>query len=253
MTLDNVRNALCLSGISPGDVLMIHGDAIVAAQLTHIGKDMRLAALIEEIIAYLGDEGTLVIPTFTYSFTKSEIFDVQLSPSMLGQFSESFRLMDGTVRSRHPIFSVSAIGKYKYDFEQCGIEDCFGDESCFGVLHRLNGKLMNQGCEFMMTYLHYVEQKCNVGYRYSKIFSGTIKDNEDILSVSTEYFVGDQNVDYTMDLSRLRERLVSDLKLRVIPFGRLASYTVGCHDFFNASQVLLAEDEYALVKESIDG
>jgi aminoglycoside 3-N-acetyltransferase len=253
MTPEDIRSALFKSDVLPGDVLMIHGDVIVAAQLKNVETVDRVETLFATIIEYLGSEGTLVVPSFTYSFTKSELFDVQNSKSVLGAFSECFRQRDGVVRSRDPIFSVCAIGKHKFQFEQVGIDDCFGEDSCFGLLYKLNGKVMNLGCDFDVTFTHYVEQKRTVSYRYFKCFIGNITDREDTVEVTTKYYVGDTNINYTQDLTKLRNLLISKSELKIVPFGRIASYTVSCSNFLDSAETLLSDDEFALIEEDSNG
>ena len=87
-------------------------------------------------------DGTLVIPSFTYSFNRNESFDVDRTKSSLGNFSESFRKMDDVTRTRQPIFSFCSLGKHSELFCSSDITDCFGELSGFGLLHSLNAKLM---------------------------------------------------------------------------------------------------------------
>ena len=249
MNIDEIRISLKSSGRRPGDTLLIHGDSVVAAQLTEIPVERRLFILFKEIIKYLGKNGTLVIPTFTYSLTKNELFDVNNTKSSIGFFSEYFRNMAGTIRSSHPIFSVSAIGKQKKLFKNSNIEDCFGEETSFGLLYKLNAKQMNLGCKFNLTFAHYVEQKLNVDYRYFKSFEGYIKKNKKKSFIKTNYFVGDKKINYKLHLERLKKELLKNNKLKVVPFGRLASYTVSSKNFFIYSKLILDKNKYGLIEE----
>ena len=116
LKVSDISFAMEALNVLPGDVIMIHGDAIVAAQLEG-NKSKKIYNFIKEIISFfLGKKGTIVFPSFTYSSTKSEIFNVQKSQSVVGLLSESFRKYDGVVRSKNPIFSVCSFGKYKKRF-----------------------------------------------------------------------------------------------------------------------------------------
>jgi len=245
----DISTALYEAGVERGDALMIHGDSIVGAQIKSNGDDSGLQILLDEILNYLGDQGTLIVPSFTYSFTKSEVFDLDHTKSNVGHFSEYFRSIPGVVRSSNPLFSVCAIGKHKSQFQNSCIFDSFGLDSCFGVLDRLNGRLMNLGCDFMVTFVHYVEQMNSVPYRYYKSFQGKIIKDTQIREVTTSYFVGDLSLKYGANLTRLKEYLIGHNKLAVVPFGRFASYTVSCRDFVEGCDILLANDDYALIEE----
>ena len=60
-------------------MVLVHADAIVAAQFPAVhpamADDERLDLLIGAIEAAIGTDGTLVIPAFSYSFTKGEVFE----------------------------------------------------------------------------------------------------------------------------------------------------------------------------------
>ena len=248
MTVFDIPSALESSDVHPGDILFIHGDSIVAAQL-QVSSEDRVKFFFEAVIKYLGKDGTLVVPSFTYSFTRNQPFDVDTTKSSLGSFSETFRKMDRVKRSSQPIFSFCALGKYANLFRDADITDCFGELSGFGLLHSLNAKLMNLACPFEQTFLHYVEQAIMVDYRFFKNFSGVITQGKANTFSHTRYFVGDQNVNYEMDLSQLKNLLLSRELISVVPFGRFAAYTTSSQNFYNCCAELLKKDSLALIKE----
>lgn len=250
MKVVDIKVALQKAGILPGDLLMVHGDAAVAAQLVEVKSENRLAALFNEIINYLGEEGTLIVPTFSYSFTRKEVFDVCNTKSSVGAFSEYFRCLSGVVRSLHPIFSIAAYGKKKNIFKDCNINDCFGKNTCFDLLYKLDAKLMNLGCNFNVTFAHYVEQELKVKYRYFKSFEGFIKVNSKIFFSKTKYFVGNKKIHYTLNLDGLKKVLLEEKKIRIVAFDRLASYTVSCKDFFHNAELIIKDNEYGLIEEN---
>ena len=251
MNLAEIRSALIDSGIEPGDTLMIHGDAIVAAQLTSIPRDLRLEVFFQEIINYLGPEGTLVVPTFTYSFTRSEVYNVIKSESKAGLFSEVFRRKFPDSRTKHPIFSVVVLGKNKDLFLSSTINDCFGDNTIFDLLFKLDAKLITLGCDIVrITFTHYIEQKFGVDYRYFKYFSGDIVDGTKTLKgITSRYFVGNINLKYSLNLKKLKENLLLSNFIHIIPFGRVAAYTVTAKNYFYVATDMLNSDEYSLIEE----
>lgn len=250
MNKSDIRLALIASGIKPGDLVMIHGDAMVAAQIRLNHGEDKLAILYSSIIEYLGEQGTLVVPAFTYSFGSNEEYDVNNSPSKVGQFSESFRLFPGVERSKNPMFSVCAFGKLAPLFSASDALDCFGENSCFGLMHSHNGKLVNLGCDFMVTFVHYVEQYVGVNYRYFKKFSGyVIGIGKQKSSIDTKYYVRDCSIKSEANLNRLKVVLLKKNLLTVSNFGRLICYLVNSTDFFREAVELLNDDPYALIEE----
>ena len=104
---------------------MIHADAGVAAQYIYEPDEDPLKTFISELISFFC-EGTVIVPAFSYSATKGEVFDVQETPSDVGLFAEKFRLAEGIDRSQHPIFSVSHIGRRQGYFVNSRLDDCSG-------------------------------------------------------------------------------------------------------------------------------
>ena len=249
MRRSEVTNWLVSSKVHPGDVLLIHGDLIVAAQFDN-QKSKNIDKFFEVIIEYLGENGTLVVPAFSYSFTKNQNFDVLNTKSSVGGFSEHFRNMKGVQRSHQPIFSMCSIGRHTNLILSADISDCFGKDSAFGLLHKLNAKLMNLACPFEQTFIHYVEQSHSVDYRYPKVFKGKIISHGFEYSAETSYFVGDRRVNYKMDTRLLKEKLIENNELKISSLGRFAAYTVTSENFYDCCIGLLSSDKYSLIWEN---
>ena len=52
-----------------------------------------------------------------------------------------------------------------------------------------------------------------------------------------------------MPKHRLKKILLSKDKLKIIPFGRLASFTVSCKDFFKYAKLYVNKNKYFLIQE----
>ena len=85
-------------GLRPGDRVVVH------SSLRAVGLDAD--ELIDELLAAIGPQGLLVMPTFTYN---NETFAPDM-PSRAGALTEVFRRRPDAVRSAHPTYSVAAIG-----------------------------------------------------------------------------------------------------------------------------------------------
>ena len=247
---EHIAAALGACGIGPGDTVMLHSDAVVAAQFRTVPAEKRLDLVLDAILAALGPEGTLVLPTFTYSFTKGEAFDPDLSPSTVGQLTERFRLRPNVLRSRHPLFSVAAQGPLAGAFAASATADCFGPGTAFDLLYRHRGKIACLGCGFdRVTFVHYVEQRAKVDYRYLKRFEGVIRRTGTDEATSVSYLVRDLARDTPCDLGRLKGRLQETGKLRSAAVGRVGLLAVTARDFLETADTLLAEDPAALIRE----
>lgn len=252
-----VTAALSSIGVRPGSLVLVHPDAIVAAQFpampaVPLNNEQRLDLLIEAIEAAIGGEGTLVIPTFSYSFTKGEPFDISNTPSTVGMVSERFRKQPGVRRTADPIFSFAARGPRAQELCAIPVNECFGAQSVFAALHRLNAHIVDLGCSMSRggTFVHYVETAHGVDYRYKKVFSGTvIARNGETSECSVVYNVRDLTRRSDADLRRLQKRLADDGKSRTAEVGRSRILAVTASDLFDTVWKMLDEDPVSLIAE----
>jgi aminoglycoside 3-N-acetyltransferase len=247
-----VTDALHSIGVRPGSVVLVHPDALVAAQFPAMPKEQRLDLLIEAIETAIGQDGTLVMPTFTYGFTKGEPFDICNTPSAVGMATERFRTRLGVRRTSDPIFSFASRGPRTQELCALPVKECFGAESVFAALHRLNAHIVDLGCSMSRggTFVHYVETAHGVDYRYKKVFSGiVILPNGRSSDCSVIYNVRDLTRRSDADLRRLQQRLADDGKSRTVEVGRSRIMAVTANDLFDTAWKMLEEDPVSLIAE----
>ena len=247
----DVHQALRQAGIRSGDLIYVHGDASVAAQYKIGDPSTILALIFESISGYLGEQGTLVVPAFTYSATKGEVFDPAETPSAVGRFSEEFRRLPGAVRSSHPIFSIASIGFESSCVDDFSNSDCFGRDTFFDFLHQRKAFIVTLG--FLMrkgvTFCHYVEQINNVDYRYFKSFEALVKRNGSLSKHKIKYFVRDLDINSKIDLTYFVRRAYKTGIYNEIPLGRLPLCAVRADKFFELASDIIREVPYGLTRE----
>lgn len=251
---EDLCNAIEDLGIHRGDTLMVHTDTMILTPLPPMPMGERLRILLECLQGVLGTEGTLIVPTFTYSFCKNQVYDIQDSPcSGVGIFSEFVRAQSSCRRSRDPILSVGVLGPKAELYCSKEVIDCHGQGSIFEDLYQDNVKLACLGCSLdRTTFIHYVERKHGVEYRYNKRFAGTIRDalgNES--SHQVDYLVRDYDLKLTTDLSRLRKELAEKGQLTQVKFGRVGLYCTKAQDFYRQSCAILDDDSRGVVKHDV--
>jgi aminoglycoside 3-N-acetyltransferase len=251
----DVTDALRSVGVASGSVVLVHPDAIVAAQFSPKSNEERLDLLIGAIDTAIGTRGTLLMPAFSYSFTKGEPFDMRNTPSAVGMVTERFRTRPGVCRSADPIFSFACRGPLAQELCALPVRECFGSESVFAALHRWNALLVDLGCSLSRggTFVHYVETAHGVDYRYKKTFSGTVVlPNGQTEECSVVYNVRDLTRKSDGDLRRLQNRLVRDGKLRSADVGRSRIIAVTAKDLFDMTWRMLDEDPVSLIAEGAE-
>ena len=100
--IDIIRDLQAM-GLKSGDDVMVHSSL---SSIGHVEGGALTA--VEAFLDLLGEEGTLMVPTFTHS--GCQYFDPLVTPSLNGAITEAARGVPGAVRSLHPTHAATAIG-----------------------------------------------------------------------------------------------------------------------------------------------
>ncbi|MFB2593764.1 AAC(3) family N-acetyltransferase [Paracoccus sp. p4-l81] len=183
------------AGIAAGDTVLVHSSIKrtlhEAREAGHpLGPQEILASLLDAV----GAKGTLVLPLFNFGFAGGRDFDIRSTPSEMGALTECGRLHPDAIRAGHPIYSFAAIGANSAAFAGVDNESGYAEDSPFGILRRLDGKIavLDLPDQNSMTFYHHVEEMRQVSCRYFKTFTGNYVDAEGRMSVrSYRLFVRD--------------------------------------------------------------
>jgi aminoglycoside 3-N-acetyltransferase len=148
-----------------------------------LGKLQNGLSTIESAIDIALPRGTLIVPTFSYSWSNGESYNNNTPCPEMGSFSNYVLSLDNYHRTNNPNFSV-AIRENRHnerevkDFLDIGT-DCFGKDSIFDKVVQysqnkrawilLLGGAFND-VEYRSTFIHYAQQKVGVPHRYVKSF-----------------------------------------------------------------------------------
>jgi len=184
--------ALRKAGIKKGDSIFVHSNIGFFGRLQGAGTPSEYYGIFKEaIFEVIGNGGTLVVPTFTYSFFNKQPYDPEKTPSKMGIFCEAVRLDPQSLRSDDPNFSVAAIGAKADLLTRNAPEHSFGSDSFWERFLAVGGKICNFNFDAASTMVHYVEKKLGVSYRYDKAFSGTIIKGGKAVEKIARHFVYD--------------------------------------------------------------
>ncbi len=191
--------------------MLVQGSMLKA--LTHLidnGLKPEPSFIIESLQHEVGPDGTILFPLFNFDFPDSAFFSMITTPSRMGSVTEFARQNYLGARTGHPIYSFFAMGSRAEEFRDIDNKSGYGDDSPFGKLRELDGKIAavdmeDQDC---MTMYHHVEEMNNVDYRFYKSFSGTYEDMKGISTSRTyKLFVRDLDRGVTTDLNRMADLL----------------------------------------------
>lgn len=132
-------------GLTPGDCLIVHS-SYKALGLQHHGP----SDVINTLLHVLGPDGTLMMPTFTYSYSGIsgvKPFNPRTTPGKAnGILTETLRTFPRALRSRHPTYSVAAIGKNAEQITRNKEQASpLGRGSSYDEAYKLNAKILLLG------------------------------------------------------------------------------------------------------------
>jgi len=236
-------------GVRHGDKCFVHCDIRVFGWPKTTDWPLLLGSLEEALIEAVGADGTLILPTFSYSFCKHETFDVAMTPGTVGVLNEHFRKRLDVRRSNHPIFSVAVWGNTRDMLVQVG-DDSFSEDSVFGSLYRDRGKIVFLGADFgSCTFIHFVEQCHGVPYRYMKTFAGTVIENGIRHARQCTFFVRYLDANVVLDLSRLKTELLANGAMKTASVNGGPILAVDADALFRKAWEMLDADTFSLLRE----
>ena len=228
-------NALVSVGLKKGDIIFSHSNIgyFGLPEGANSVQDI-FQIILNSFFDVIGSEGTLIVPTFTYSFPRQEVFDAENSVSSCGNFAEMVRQLPDSYRSEDPCISVAAVGKYAKELT-CGVpENAYGDDSFFGRFYKANGVICNMNFDAGSTMVHYVERCLRVPYRFDKTFSGIVKRKDIEISKNSTIYVRDLTIKGTaVNFKPFAELAVNNGLYKISSVGRGFVGAITINNTFN--------------------
>lgn len=243
----NLKKLFIELGVKSGRIVMIHG-FIPSLGRIEGGYD----TLFKVLFDIVGEGGGIIVPTFTYSFTRGEVFDVNNTKSTVGGFTNFFLTLDGCYRNLEPNFSMAGIGLNVSKIIYRDRNLTFGKGSIYerveeeDVLFLLLGIGWDQGLSYFM----HLEASYGVGYRYNKEFTGIVVDyNGNSFKEKVTHFVRDLSLNPVQYRTRLGNELEGNGKAKKVKFAYGIHKSIGALDLKKEVFNKLDKNKYYLLKE----
>jgi len=241
-------------GLRRGDVVFSHSN-VGFLGFPEEGNDPEtvFGVLLDAFMDVVGPEGTVLIPTFSYSFCKDEDFDIDNTPSSVGAFTEYFRRKPGVVRSLEPIFSIAGTGPKAGMILSDVSNECFGPGSAWERMLQEDAAIVNVGISIGSTFIHYVEQALGVPYRYRKLFTGQYAAYGRSGRMGSVYFVRDLSYPGATPSWKNLEPDARDRGLATVAeVGRGEVSLIRCSDMFDLCRDGLEKNPAYLVEGPLE-
>ncbi len=233
-TKADIVSALRTLGLSSGDSVFIHSNIGFFGRLEGAsGQEDYYGMFKDSIFNVIGDAGTLVVPTFSYSFCKGEAFDSSATPTTCGFFSEMLRKDSQSLRSEDANFSVAAIGAKARLFTEDAPCFSFGEHSFWERFLIHKGKICNFNFDAGSTFVHYVERRLGVDYRFDKAFKGvSIRNGLERERVFHHWVYDKTKPEDTPDFTKFHRKAVAAGLAKTSNLGRGQMVLISAEDSF---------------------
>lgn len=255
-TYEDIVASLRRSGIDEGDtVFFTTGLGMVGMPPPEVKNQDELNALFFRAMKEaVGEEGTILIPTYSYTFGKSKaselaVFDPRSTPAEIGPFPNFFLRQEGVVRSLDPMMSVAGVGKRACEFLERNLNTSYGEGSFFSKLAKSDAKCCSIGLGPNWTpFIHYADWLYRVPFRFDKLFYGAIKEGEELRKTAWLYSVRIM-ADESYPDAHKAGRAAEDAGIwRFAPLGRARVYTANIKEYFDFVCEKLESDRWFLAR-----
>ena len=230
-----------------GSTVMVHGSA--TGLLAFQGKNVleKFDNFISELLENIGPFGTILIPAFSYSAGRGEIFTLDCE-SRVGGFSRIALKSNKFIRTYDPMFSWLVLGYNSYKFENVVFTSAFGKNSSFELIESFNPLVLMFGVSISkgFTYIHRIEEKLAVSYRFHKTFICKANVSDQIQTIHYTYYVRQLEERYKCDLGSIEEEIV---RLGIVKHieKKLNIYSIDCNFFENYVAEQIINNKYILI------
>ena len=244
LNVSKLIRSLELSGLGTGDTVLVQL-SLPPAERDAGRDDASCHQIFLALVEIIGPSGTLIVPSFTLSFERHEVFDKASSPAVAGIWSESVAFLElvrnhaGAVRSDDPLSSVVGIGPAAEELLSDLPNSSVGRNSLMDRLRERSAKLCMVGVALEQAVLfEFAEDAASASWRFKKLFTGRIRRNE--ANQRQGWIASVVNTDLAEKASEVRVRVASRCEAK-LNLKKDEDYPVIVADFRDLLAVLECE------------
>ena len=209
MTYINFKDIPKHIGISDGDKIFVSSDIKKLAFACYSNREsFNTDLFIDSLIDAVGENGTLVFPTYNWGFCKGDTFDYLKTKSKVGSLTNAALKRMDFRRTMHPIYSFAVRGKDAEALCALNNKSSFGADSPFAYFYEKGFKNLFIDVDYKnsATFVHYCEEKNGVSYRFIKDFTADYIDETGASEHRTySMYVRPLDVDVTVTINPMHE------------------------------------------------
>ena len=252
VTKDDITQGLVNLGLKTGDLLMVH------SSLSSIGfVEGGAKTIVDCLLDVLGNEGTLVVPTFTYpsAFTDSAdamwVFDPSSTNSGVGSITNEVIRRSSSRRSIHLWHSVSSIGPLSELIVSAGRSSAWDFDSPMSWILSNGGSILLLGVPYQnLTAIHVWEVEFQVDYRRDYYIERRLRKPDGKIEPLLSRVHSPKESYPGQDFNRFGERLEGDNKVNKGSVGNAIARLFSAEDAYSLAKKMYQEDKKCFLKKS---
>ena len=202
----------------------------------------------------LGSNGTILIPTYSYSFGKKfknklPIFDIKKTPSKIGPFGNFFLKQKGVIRSEDPMVSIAGLGLNAKKILKNISPTSYGKDCVFERILRIkNSKCCSIGLgSNWMPSIHYCDWLNQAPFRYDKFFKGIIVNGKVKKRVNWHYPVRYLREETIANGHKIGKLATKNKIFKYYKLGRSRVYAANYKKYFDFTMKLTKKNPWMTV------
>lgn len=245
------ENALSDLGVEEGDDLLVSARLFSLGKMKNVAtKDEYLNSVLDAVFGVIGQDGTLVVQTYSTQTARFGIpFVYEKTRCINGAFSQFVLDHPDSTRSMHPINSFCALGSKQSSVCENSSVNNYGIESVPDRLAKLSVKIVNIGIDFGSSiFMHYLEALHGVPYCYNKLLNIPVVRNGK--SVPAKFTANVRYLEYDIQdhLLPIRTGLLNQSCVISETVGGGLIHCVRSSDYCGVVTELLKGDPFALLQ-----
>lgn len=250
-SLQEIKSALIKIGLKKGDVVFVNPEIYRLGRFNENYNKNIFEVFLDALKKILGKTGTICTNTYTFNTLRfKETFNHDDTRCTSGGFSSLLLNENKVVRSNHPVFSISAIGKHSNTICKNNSNHNFGYNSPYHRILSLNGKVLNLGMEpWKNPYNHVAEYLIGVPYCYNKLTEVRYLKKKKLKNYKFSTFVRYLDFNLIWNYNKIKKKVINSKIIKKSKLGEGYIYLVNSNKYLELCIDLLTKDQFSLIRK----
>jgi len=254
ISASEITESLRAAGLSNGETVFLYTDLRAPGMINEAKSREQLCKIyLNSLIDVIGSSGTIVVPTYTTQVARFDLdFICEETETPMGIFPEFIRSRAESVRSLHPLFSLTALGPMSESICKNNGVSSHGVDSPFDRMLKHGAKILSIGlpADYAVGIAHHLEAACGLPYVYNKLLKWKVVHKG--VTLERSYFACVRFPEFMKIRYRLgpfAERVDLSGGLGKAPLGDAMVYMTDYQNTFRLGAEILKDDPYLFLEE----